>query len=74
MRVSSFTHSRIIFPPVSVKTLTRRFYDLRHEATSRFFENGLNVMEFAVILVHKDQRMLQRYTHLRAENLPKKLG
>jgi integrase len=74
MRVSSFTHSRIIFPPVSVTTLTRRFHDLRHEATSRFFENGLNVIEVVVIPVHKDQGMLQRYTHLRAENLPKNLG
>ena len=51
-----------------------RFHDLRHEATSRFFENGLNVMEVAAITGHKDLRMLQRYTHLRAEDLAKKLG
>ena len=40
------------------------FHDLRHEATSRFFEKELNVMEVATILGHKDLRMLQRYTHL----------
>jgi integrase len=50
------------------------FHDLRHEATSRFFEKGLNVMEVASITGHKDLRMLQRYTHLRAEDLAKKLG
>ena len=50
-----------------------RFYDLKHEATSRFFEKGLNVMEVAAITGHKDQGMLQRYTHLRAEDLALKL-
>ena len=50
------------------------FHDLRHEATSRFFEKGLNVMEVVTITGHKDLRMLQRYTHLRAEDLAKKLG
>tara|TARA_Y100001934_G_scaffold206423_1_gene244092 strand:+ start:34 stop:306 length:273 start_codon:yes stop_codon:yes gene_type:complete len=51
-----------------------RFHDLRHEATSRFFEKGLNLMEVAAITGHKDLRMLQRYTHLRAEDLALKLG
>ena len=51
-----------------------RFHDLRHEATSRFFEKGLNVMEVAAITGHKDLRMLKRYTHLRAEDLAVKLG
>jgi integrase len=51
-----------------------RFHDLRHEATSRFFEKGLNVMEVAAITGHKDLRMLQRYTHLRAEDLALKLS
>ena len=50
------------------------FHDLRHEATSRFFEKGLNVMEVGAITGHKDLRMLQRYTHLRAEDLAIKLG
>ena len=49
------------------------FHDLRHEATTRFFEKGLNVMEVAAITGHKDLRMLQRYTHLRASHLSNKL-
>lgn len=50
-----------------------RFHDLRHEATSRLFEKGLNVMEVAAITGHKTLNMLKRYTHLRAEDLAKKL-
>ena len=50
------------------------FHDLRHEATSRLFERGLNPIEVASITGHKDTRMLLRYTHLRAEDLVKKLG
>ena len=46
-----------------------RFHDLRHEATSRLFEKGLNPVEVTTITGHKDTRMLMRYTHLRAENL-----
>lgn len=51
-----------------------RFHDLRHEGTSRFFELGFNIMEVAAITGHKDLGMLKRYTHLRAENLAKKLS
>jgi integrase len=51
-----------------------RFHDLRHESTSRLFELGLNVMEVASITGHKELKMLARYTHLKAENLAKKLN
>ena len=51
-----------------------RFHDLRHEATSRLFERGLNVMEVALVSGHQDLRMLKRYTHLRAEDLVERLG
>lgn len=51
-----------------------RFHDLRHEATSRFFEKGLNMMEVAAITGHKTLQMLKRYTHLRAKDLAAKLG
>ncbi|CAA6603177.1 Phage integrase family protein [Rhodospirillaceae bacterium LM-1] len=51
-----------------------RFHDLRHEATSRFFERGLNMMEAAAITGHKTLQMLKRYTHLKAEDLAKRLG
>lgn len=51
-----------------------RFHDLRHEAASRLFEKGLNPMEAAAVTGHKTLQMLKRYTHLRAEDLAKKLG
>lgn len=50
------------------------FHDLRHEAASRLFEKGLNVIEVATITGHKNLKHLQRYTHLRAEDLALKLG
>ena len=50
------------------------FHDLRHEATSRLFEKGLAVEEVRAITGHKTLAMLMRYTHLRAEDLAKKLG
>ncbi len=51
------------------------FHDLRHEATSRLFERGVfDSMEVAGITGHKTLAMLKRYTHLRAEDLAKKLG
>lgn len=49
------------------------FHDLRHEATSRFFEKGLNPMEVSTITGHKTLQMLKWYTHLRAEDLAEKL-
>jgi len=51
-----------------------RFHDLRHEATSRFFEKGLNPMQVAAITGHKTLQMLKRYTHLKAEDLAELLG
>jgi integrase len=50
------------------------FHDLRHEATSRLFEIGLNVMEVATITGHKTLSMLMRYTHIRPESLLAKIG
>ncbi|WP_312262952.1 site-specific integrase [Candidatus Igneacidithiobacillus taiwanensis] len=49
------------------------FHDLRHEATSRLFEKGLNPMQVAAITGHKTLQMLKRYTHLRAEDLARLL-
>ncbi|MCS6944012.1 MAG: site-specific integrase [Sutterellaceae bacterium] len=51
-----------------------RWHDLRHEATSRFFEKGLNVMEVASITGHKSLNMLRRYTHLSPDALVAKLA
>jgi len=51
-----------------------RLHDLRHEATSIFFEkHGLNIMEVSAITGHKDLKMLKRYTHLKAVNLLQKI-
>ncbi len=49
------------------------FHELRHEATSRFFELGLNVVEAAAITGRRDLKKLRRYTHLRAVDLARKL-
>ena len=60
--------------PHRANILGVRFHDLRHEATSRLFEKGLNVMEVAAITGHQTLDMLKKYTHLRAEDLAKKLN
>ena len=49
------------------------FHDCRHEAISRFFEKGLSIPEVALISGHKDVRMLFHYTHLKAEDILRKL-
>jgi integrase len=49
-------------------------HDLRHEAISRLFERGFNVVEVSSISGHKELRMLQRYTHLRAADLAERLA
>ncbi|MEB8475405.1 hypothetical protein [Acidithiobacillus ferriphilus] len=44
------------------------------KATSRLFEKGFNPMEVSAITGHKTLQMLKRYTHLRAEDLAKRMG
>ncbi len=39
------------------------FHDLRHEATSRLFEKGLNVAEVMTITGHSTLEMVDRYSH-----------
>jgi len=50
-----------------------RLHDLRHEAVSRLFERGLNMMEAASVSGHRTLQMLKRYTHLRPTDIAKKL-
>ncbi|MDE2056392.1 MAG: site-specific integrase [Betaproteobacteria bacterium] len=71
-KADSFEHtwSRII---KRSEIIDLRFHDLRHEATSRFFEKGLNVMEVGTITGHKTVQMLRRYTHPHVENILLKL-
>ena len=61
-------------PPDSGYLQNLRFHDLRHEATTRLFERGFDMMEAASVTGHKTLAMLKRYTHLRAEDLARKLG
>jgi len=59
---------------VNLNITNLRLHDLRHEATSIFFEKyGLNIMEVSAITGHKDLKMLKRYTHLKATNLLQKI-
>ena len=51
-----------------------RLHDLRHEATSRLFEKGLDVMQVKSITGHKTLTMLSRYTHMKADELARLLG
>ena len=56
----------------SIKGLT--FHDLRHEAISRLFELGLDMMEVSHISGHKDFAMLKKYTHLKPEDIADKIN
>lgn len=68
-----FQHTwRRMLSQTEIKNL--RFHDLRHEACSRFFEKGFNVMETAHISGHKTLQQLKRYTHLKAEDIVVKLN
>jgi integrase len=73
MRVDSVSQAfRRVSKRAGLKNL--RLHDMRHEATSRLFEMDLQLMEVSAITGHKDLAMLKKYTHLRAEDLAKKLG
>jgi integrase len=45
------------------------FHDLRHDATSRLFEAEYEIPEVSLVTGHKDWKMLQRYTHIRPQDL-----
>lgn len=49
------------------------FHDLRHDGVSRLFEAGFDIPEVALVSGHRTWKNLARYTHLRAEDLQKKL-
>ncbi len=56
------------------KVVGLNFHDLRHEATSRFFERtSLSDLEIAKITGHRSPRMLMRYANLRGTTLAGKL-
>ena len=66
-------HFRRICHRASITDL--KFHDLRHEATSRFFEAGrLSDMEIMKITGHTQYSTLQRYVNLRPSDLVSKMG
>jgi integrase len=62
---SAFTRA---MPILGIKDL--HFHDLRHEATSRFFEAGYEITQVVHFTLHESWQTLKRYTHLRPEKVP----
>ncbi len=60
--------------PEKKTVVNLHFHDLRHEAASRAFEKGLNLMEASVLTGQRDLRSLKRYTQLKAKDIAKKPG
>ncbi|WP_028879450.1 integrase [Terasakiella pusilla] len=50
-----------------------RFHDVRHEAISRLTEKGLSPIEVSLISGHRDLRVLMNYSHMRVEEVGRKL-
>lgn len=46
-----------------------RFHDLRHEATSRLFEQGYSIEQVAMVTLHESWSELKRYTQIKPESL-----
>ncbi|MDT8375983.1 MAG: site-specific integrase [Mariprofundaceae bacterium] len=57
----------------NLKIAGLHFHDLRHEATTRLFEMGWRTSEVMAMTGHSTAQMANRYTHLEAHNLVKKL-
>ncbi len=49
------------------------FHDLRHEGTSRLFEQGFAIQQVALVTGHKSWNQLRRYTQLKPESLHRDL-
>lgn len=49
------------------------FHDLRHEGTSRLFEQGLDIQHVALVTGHKSWAHLKRYTQLKPEDVHAKV-
>ncbi len=50
------------------------FHDLRHMALTNLSFKFTNILELASISGHRELKMLQRYVHIKAEDLVQKLG
>lgn len=76
-----------VFPELTTEALKRafirtvdraklenfHFHDLRHEATSRLFEKGLNIAEVKQITGHKTMSALERYVHMDVSKIAHRL-
>ena len=51
-----------------------RFHDFRHEAASRFFEQGFTPIEVAQMTGHKTMSQVMRYSHADLNTIAKKWG
>lgn len=73
-RLSDFLSKQFIGIFEASGCVDLKFHDLRHEATSRLFERTtLSDTQIMKITGHKTQRMLMRYSNLRASDLADKL-
>lgn len=45
------------------------FHDLRHEGTSRLFEQGYDIPQVASVTLHTSWNELKRYTHLMPKHM-----
>lgn len=54
--------------------MTSGFHDLRHEATSRLHEKGLNPIEVMSVTGHKSMSSMLRYSHVRGLAVTEKLN
>jgi integrase len=50
------------------------FHDLRHMALTKLSTKFTNILELAAISGHRELRMLQRYVHIKAEDLVQKMS
>lgn len=57
---------------VKLKIPDLHLHDLRHEGTSRLFEQGYEIHQVSMVTGHKDWKNLKRYTNLKPEDLHRK--
>ena len=53
----------------AINIVDLHFHDLRHEASSRLFEQGYSIEQVAAVTLHESWTELKRYTQLRPESL-----
>ncbi|MGH1573537.1 tyrosine-type recombinase/integrase [Methylobacterium sp. P31] len=51
-----------------------KIHSMRHEAISRMFEMWLSIPEVSLVSGHRTLSCLQRYTHIRPENVAEQLA